>query len=228
MKSFNYKVIRVNTLDNYEALVEFDNGENRIVDAIEFINNNIKLQKFKDIDFFKRNIKVINDTMVFDINGDASEYTCYDIAPEYLYFEYPDEKSYELYNKIRHFVPDGDDWSILDDILDEVYDYGYEMNCLGAMFRLFEKYPEEDNDILWGMLHGIENIEGSEERIFWSLRRRKSLFVISMMNRLLNIGVSKINGLNIIEKLKEIMLDENVSVKMRKLAKEFYNYQSNK
>lgn len=228
MKSLNYKVIRVNALDNHKVLVEFDNGENRIVDAMEFIKNNSKLQKFKDINFFKRNIKVINNTMAFDIREDMSEYTCYDIAIEYLYFEYPDKKSYELYNKIKDFSPDGDDWSILDDILGEVYDYRYETNCLGAMFRLFEKYPEEDNETLWGVLHGIESIEGSEERVFWSLRRGKSLFVIMMMNRLLNIGVSKINGLDLIEKLKEIMLDESVSAKIRKLAKEFYNYQNNK
>lgn len=228
MKNLNYKVISINLLDNHEVLLEFDNGENRVVDAMEFIKDISKLQRFKDINFFKRNIKVINDTMAFDINEDASEYTCYDIAPEYLYLEYPDEKSYELYNKIKDFSPDGDDWSILDDILDEVYDYAYETNCLGAMFRLFEKYPEEDNDILWGMLHGIENIEGSEERIFWSLRRKESLFVIMMMNRLLNIGVSKISGLDLIEKLKEIMLNENVSEQIRKLAEEFYNYQNNK
>lgn len=100
MKSLNYKVIRVNALDNHKVLVEFDNGENRIVDAMEFIKNNSKLQKFKDINFFKRNIKVINNTMAFDIREDMSEYTCYDIAIEYLYFEYPDEKSHELYNKI--------------------------------------------------------------------------------------------------------------------------------
>ena len=81
---------------------------------------------------------------------------------------------------------------------------------------------------LWGMLHGIENIEGAEERIFWSLRRKESLFVIIMMNRLLNIGVSKISGLDLIEKLKEIMLNENVSEKIRKQAEEFYNYQNNK
>ncbi|QAS59599.1 hypothetical protein [Clostridium septicum] len=90
---------------------------------------------------------MINNTMAFDIREDMSEYTCYDIAIEYLYFEYPDEKSHELYNKIKDFAPDGDDWSILDDILNEVYDYGCEMNCLGAMFRLFEKYPEEDNEV---------------------------------------------------------------------------------
>lgn len=228
MKSLNYKVIRVNALDNHKVLVEFDNGENRIVDAMEFIKNNSKLQKFKDINFFKRNIKVINNTMAFDIREDMSEYTCYDIAIEYLYFEYPDENSHELYNKIKDFAPDGDDWSILDDILNEVYDYGCEMNCLGAMFRLFEKYPEEDNEVLWGILHGIENIKGSEERIFWSLRRKESLFVIMMINRLLNVGVSKISGLDLIEKLKEIMLNENVSEKIRKLAKEFYNYQNNK
>ncbi|QAS59598.1 hypothetical protein [Clostridium septicum] len=79
-----------------------------------------------------------------------------------------------------------------------------------------------------GILHGIENIKGSEERIFWSLRRKESLFVIMMINRLLNVGVSKISGLDLIEKLKEIMLNENVSEKIRKLAKEFYNYQNNK
>lgn len=33
------------------------------------------------------------------------------------------------------------------------------------MFRLYERYPEEDNEVLWGMLHGIESINGYEERI---------------------------------------------------------------
>ncbi|WP_164907505.1 hypothetical protein [Clostridium septicum] len=51
MKSLNYKVIRVNALDNHKVLVEFDNGENRIVDAMEFIKIIVNYKNLKILIF---------------------------------------------------------------------------------------------------------------------------------------------------------------------------------
>ncbi|MCW6078082.1 DUF2442 domain-containing protein [Clostridium sporogenes] len=217
---------KLEILNNYKVMLYFSDGKVKVCDASEFINRNPMLENFKNEQLFKERCCIINNTMAFDIEGNKNEYKCYDIALEYLYLEFPTLEVCELYRKIKEFKPINDDWVELEYILDEVYEKGYESECLGAMFRLYEKYSEEDNDVLWGMLHGIESINGYEERIQWSLKRNTSVFVIIMINRLLNDQVMNIQGQDLISTLEQLKDNDNISGTLREVARRFYQNQT--
>ncbi|MGL4731537.1 MAG: hypothetical protein ACRCW0_08130 [Clostridium sp.] len=219
---------KLEVLDNYKVRLYFNDGKVKVCDALEFIERNPLLEKFKNEQFCRERCCIINETMAFDIMGNKDEYNCYDIALEYLYLEFPTLEVCELYRKIKEFKPSNDEWVELEYILDEVYDKGYEYECLGAMFRLYERYSEEDNEVLWGMLHGVESINGYEERIHWSLKRQPSVFVIIMINRLLNDGVTNICGEDLILILEDLKESTKISETLRKTAEEFYKYQISK
>jgi hypothetical protein len=113
------------------------------------------------------------------------------------------EKSIEfILKKIENFTPQGEDWYELEDILEEVYASEKSELGLDSMINIFEKYPNEDNDVLWGMLHGIEDIANYEMKIIDSVKRKPSFFGVLMINRILNAGIYSIENVDLINILK--------------------------
>lgn len=66
---------------------------------------------------------------------------------------------------------------------------------LRALFDVFERFPEQDGfGVFWGILHTLEGLEGYEPELVASVTRLPCEFNVLMINRLLNAGISEING----------------------------------
>jgi hypothetical protein len=66
---------------------------------------------------------------------------------------------------------------------------------IDALLGVFERFPEADGfGVFWGILHALEALEGYEPPLFASVQRKPCEFNVLMVNRLLNAGISEIEG----------------------------------
>ncbi len=71
-------IIEVKALDNYKLYLKFKNGEEKIFDMTDLINNHKFYFKLENKDYFKK-VKIRKDTVEWE-NGE-------DVAPESLYHD---------------------------------------------------------------------------------------------------------------------------------------------
>lgn len=126
-----------------------------------------------------------------------------------------------IVNKIMNFKPLNDDWFELEEILEQLYNSNRVGLGLEAMLRIYEKYPDEDNDILWGMLHGIEGIENYEVKVIESIARTPSFFGILMINRMLNAQIYSIENIKLIDILKSVVDNPIATKYVKEIASHF-------
>lgn len=110
-----------------------------------------------------------------------------------------------IIKKIERFIPQNDGWYELEEALEELYNSNNPELGLNAMLSIYERYPDEDNDILWGMLHGIEEIKDYETKIIESIKRKPSFFGVLIINRMLNDGVTTIDNIKLIDILNKVI-----------------------
>lgn len=127
----------------------------------------------------------------------------------------------DIIRKIKDFTPQNDDWFELEEILEELYNSNRAELGLEDMLRIYEKYPDEDNDILWGMLHGIEDIENYEVKVIESLGRNPSFFCTLMINRILNEQIYSLETINLIDILKSIVDSSIATSYVKEVANDF-------
>jgi hypothetical protein len=66
---------------------------------------------------------------------------------------------------------------------------------IGALLGVFERFPEADGfGVFWGILHALEALEGYEPQLLASVQRKPCEFNVLMVTRLLNAGISQIEG----------------------------------
>jgi hypothetical protein len=87
---------------------------------------------------------------------------------------------------IDEFAPVEGNWRPLDDLLDELWSEGVSEGQLPILFRVFERFPEEDGaGVLWSIVHGIEALPFDYEPFLRrSMARRASLMGRIMLERL--------------------------------------------
>jgi hypothetical protein len=127
----------------------------------------------------------------------------------------------DIIKEIESFIPNNDEWYDLEDILEELFSSNNPQLGLNAMISIYEKYPNEDNDVLWGMLHGIEDIQGYELKIIESIKRKPSFFGVLMINRMLNLGITSIQNINLIDILDIAVNSPNATEYVKEQAKRF-------
>lgn len=130
--------------------------------------------------------------------------------------------------KIEGYTPQGEDWYELEDILEELYASQKPELGLDSMISIFEKYPNEDNDALWGMLHGIEDIENYEMKIIESVKRKPSFFGVLMINRMLNARAYHIKNIDLINILRLSTVHPAATDYVKEQAKRFFERHSDK
>lgn len=128
-----------------------------------------------------------------------------------------------IVEKIKKFTPNDDDWLDLEDILAELFSCKEPELGLDAMIEIYEKYPDEDNDVLWGMLHGIEDIGNYEMKVIESVKRKPSFFGILMINRMLNADINSIGYIDLVEILKTAVSNPFASNFIKEQALRFIN-----
>jgi hypothetical protein len=87
---------------------------------------------------------------------------------------------------IEEFEPTEGNWRKLDDLLDELWSEGVRQGQLPILFRVFERFPDEDGaEVLWSIVHGIEALPYSYEYFLrQSIARQPSHMGQIMLRRL--------------------------------------------
>jgi hypothetical protein len=83
-----------------------------------------------------------------------------------------------------------------------------------ALLDIFERFPEPDGlGVFWGVVHALEACNGYEPSLMASVNRKPCEFNVLMINRLLNAGVTEIDGQSLIEVLQKVPSNPTATVK---------------
>ena len=98
----------------------------------------------------------------------------------------PRRPAFAVLKDIEEFAPIGGDWRRLDDLLDELWSEGVSEGQLPILFRVFERFPEEDGaGVLWSIVHGVEGLPFDYEAFLrQSMARQPSFMGDVMLKRL--------------------------------------------
>ena len=79
------QVVQAVAKDDYTAYIYFSDGSIRLVDVGPLIHPGSVFEPLGDIDVFKSQITVINDTVAWDLIGDRDSRFCLDLDPFTIY-----------------------------------------------------------------------------------------------------------------------------------------------
>lgn len=98
----------------------------------------------------------------------------------------PIRPAFAVLKDIEEFSPVDGQWRPLDDLLDELWSQGVNQGQMPILFRVFERFPEEDGaGVLWSIVHGVEALPFSYESFLReSMARRPSHMGEIMLKRL--------------------------------------------
>lgn len=95
-----------------------------------------------------------------------------------------------------------------------------------ALLSVFERFPEDDGyGIFWSIVHCLEACEGYEPVLIESVSRTPAEFNVLMVNRLLNGGVSQVNGQSLLSVLASVATNPAATSNARRSAQSFIEYQ---
>jgi hypothetical protein len=94
--------------------------------------------------------------------------------------------TFTVLKEIEEFAPINGNWRPLDDLLDELWSGGVTEGQLPILFRVFERFPEEDGaGVLWSIVHGVESLPFDYASFLrQSMERRPSFMGAIMLQRL--------------------------------------------
>ena len=98
----------------------------------------------------------------------------------------PARTATQILAEIDVFRPRGGVWLPLDQLLSELWAAGLAAEHLPVLFRVFERFPEDDGaGVLWSIVHGVEHSGLDYELdLHSSMARRPSLMADIMLQRL--------------------------------------------
>lgn len=122
---------------------------------------------------------------------------------------------------IATFTPKENDWGVLDSLLTELWQTGQPAQAIPELLGVFERYPEDDGfGVAWSVLHGVESLPNYEPELLRSLARQPSEFGVLMVGRLLNAGTLAVEGVSLLDTLRELATTAN-STRIRDTAHGF-------
>ncbi|NHZ94356.1 hypothetical protein [Massilia sp. CCM 8734] len=97
------------------------------------------------------------------------------------------------------------------------------------LLSVFERFPDHDGfGVFWGIVHCLEHFQGYEPALLESVRRAPGDFNLTMINRMLNGGITDVGNELLIELFETVAASENASREVRDTARDFIAYQSAK
>jgi hypothetical protein len=64
---------------------------------------------------------------------------------------------FDILQDIENFSPVDGVWLPLDGLLEELWTSGVHQEHIAALFRVFERFPDQDGaGVLWSIVHGVE------------------------------------------------------------------------
>ncbi len=124
-------------------------------------------------------------------------------------------------------VTDTGELQKLEAALDTLFQLPQPERGVKTLFRLFERFPNEDgNGIFWTVLHGLEKLPGYEPYLKESIKRVPMEFNLLMVNRLLNSPLSNVQRQEWLASLREVENNPQSSDAAKEQARHFIEYQS--
>lgn len=112
----------------------------------------------------------------------------------------------KILGDIRVFQPEEGNWIPLDELLAELWDSGKAAKHIPDLLAVLERFPKDDGEgVLWSIVHGLENVGGYEPELIQSVRRQPSELGVTMIGRLLNSGTIQVNGVSLVDVLREVV-----------------------
>ena len=85
------QIVKVVPHEDYTVIVYFNDGKIVTYDVKPKLDQGV-FRALKDVSFFIKNCKIMNDTLAWDLTGDNDPSQCIDIDPENLYeLEYAED-----------------------------------------------------------------------------------------------------------------------------------------
>ncbi|HEY9403704.1 MAG TPA: hypothetical protein VIQ24_13655 [Pyrinomonadaceae bacterium] len=126
-------------------------------------------------------------------------------------------------------VEDEAELATLDDAVSSLLASKHPQLGIGALLRIFERFPEEDgHGIFWSVLHGLESLPDYERALVESVRRQPSEFGLLMINRILNDGRSQVGSVDLLVLLEEVARDPRIQGSIRADAQEYIEWQQSR
>ena len=119
-----------------------------------------------------------------------------------------------------------DDLSRLQELADQYFASRQAAKHLEVWFRLYERFPEDGDEVFWTILHGIEAQAGSDEHVVASVHRKPSQFPVLMINRMLNAEINAVDGMDLLGLLRAVAADKTCPASVREQAKGYLKHQS--
>jgi hypothetical protein len=121
------------------------------------------------------------------------------------------------------------DLSRLEEIMDRYFNHPRSAEFLDVWFRLYERCPDDESEgLFWAILHGLETYPISDRLVVNSVVRNPSEFPLMMVNRMLNAGIKKVDGVDLMELLQRVATNDSCSPQIRENADDFLVYHRNK
>ena len=130
--------------------------------------------------------------------------------------------SSEIAAAIDQFQPQDEEWLELDELLEELFESELPASGIPAMLRVFERYPTEDGaGVFWSIIHGMESLPDYEPLLVESVQSAPSESGLTMVNRLLNSGVTQINSLKLVQLFEQTAQNQSAPAEVRESARRF-------
>jgi hypothetical protein len=96
-----------------------------------------------------------------------------------------------------------------------------------ALLGVFERFPEEDGyGVFWSIVHFLEKCENYRTELLQSVLRSPSEFNLLMVIRLINGGVTSIEGQSLLGLLAGVASNPSASKAVRQSARAFVEHQN--
>lgn len=126
-------------------------------------------------------------------------------------------------------VEDKHQLQTLDDSVQQLFDTTNSELCIDSLLGIFERFPDEDGyDIFWTILHGLEGLPNYQAKLVKSVQRRPTEFSLTMVNRILNSEQRNVDGMDLLELLKEVASNQRWSKPIRETVMEYIEWQQSR
>ena len=115
----------------------------------------------------------------------------------------------------------------LNQLVDSFFAHPRAAEHLDVWFRFLERFPEDDGfEVFWSILHALEKQAGCDLGVLRSVQRKPSRFPVLMVNRMLNAGIRRVAGVELLDLLRAVATDTNVIPSVSEDAKKFLRHAS--
>jgi hypothetical protein len=128
----------------------------------------------------------------------------------------------DICSDIDAFRPIDGEWLALEDLILESLDNADAMSAIPTLLAVFARFPDDDRaGVFWSIIHGLESLDGYESFLLDAVRNHPTDLSLTMVNRLLNGGITEYGGVFLLSVLQAAAQNESHPDSVRATASQF-------